>query len=165
MNIVSSSAPKTRSISIFTEIPLYTTKAVSMPADSRPRAGSVEAQRLGLRRRSVVMADPAHARITERRPHGAPVEPGDIRRHLLEEGVLAARVGCQALRRIHRHPADRLVASIRQRVLYADRDKREVALDEAMDGAVDLEQQLAAEDVQRLLERMEVATDPAAGLE
>ena len=34
-----------------------------------------------------------------------------------------------------------------------------------MHRAVDLEQQLAAEDVQRLLERMEVATEPAAGLE
>ncbi len=110
------------------------------------------------------MADPAQPRIAEGRPHGARIQPGEVRRRLLEERVLTAGVGCESLRRVHRHPADRLVARVGQGVQDADRDQREVALEQAMDGAIDLEQQFAAQDVQRLLERMEVATEPAAGL-
>ena len=46
-----------------------------------------------------------------------------------------------------------------------DRHQAEVAGDEAVGDAADLDRELAAEDVQRLLERVDVAPQPAAGRE
>ena len=82
-----------------------------------------------------------------------------------KERVLAARVRSQALRSAEGQHPDRIGTGIAERMPDPDRLKGEVPLGQAMDVAVDLEEQLAFEDVERLLEGMEVALQPAAGLE
>jgi hypothetical protein len=50
-------------------------------------------------------------------------------------------------------------------VPHPERVEREVARDEPVDPAVVVEQQLALEDIERLLVRVDVALEPAPGLE
>ena len=47
----------------------------------------------------------------------------------------------------------------------AGRDEREVAVDEPVDATAEVDQELARQDVERLLERVDVRRQPAARLE
>ena len=63
-----------------------------MPAGARPRAGSLDPQRLDLGRGPVVVPDQAERRIAERRPHGRGVHRGQVLGGLVER-VAPPRAG------------------------------------------------------------------------
>ena len=69
------------------------------------------------------------------------------------------------LRAVEREEADRLGRGVPEGVPEAGRDEREVTGDEAVDATAEVEQELAAQDVERLLERVGVRREPAAGEE
>ena len=123
----------------------------------------LDRERLGLGRRALPVADEPAGRVglAERYGGGGQrlhVGPARARRSCPGTGASGGRRG----RRGHRQPADRPGRRRRQRVVRPDRDQGEVAGDEPVDATVDLEDQLALEDVQRLLERVDVAAEPAA---
>ena len=71
--------------------------------------------------------------------------------------------GIQPLRAVERQQADGLGARIPQGVPEAGRDEREIAADEAMDPSAEVEQELARQHVERLLERVDMRGEPAPG--
>jgi hypothetical protein len=125
----------------------------------------VHAQRLELRRRALVMADEPQARVAERRSLGGPCERLHVERFAREERVPATRIGLLPNRGVHRQQPDLDVTGVRQGMPGPHVHQGVVAGDEAVDPPVDLDEQLAREDVQRLLKRMDVARQPAAGLQ
>ena len=76
-----------------------------------------------------------------------------------------SRLGWEGSRRcglLSESEADRLGRRVPEGVAETRRDEREVTGDEAVDAAAEVEQELAAQDVERLLERVDVRREPAA---
>ena len=131
------------------------------PGRGATTGGIVDAESLGLRPRAVVVADQPEGRIAERRASGIGVHAGEILRGL-EERVASRVGGVASLRAVEREEADRFRRRVPERMAETRRDQREVTRDEPVDAAAEVEQELAAQDVERLFERVDVGGQPSA---
>ena len=127
-----------------------------MPAGARPRAGSVTASASSCGGGPVVVADEPERRVAERRPRRRRVHRGQVLGRL-EEGVGAAAGRVDPQRRVHRQQRTGVAAALPRAWRSADGHQRVVAADQPVHAAAEVEQQLALEDVQRLLEAVDVA--------
>ena len=121
-----------------------------------------ECKGLGLGRRPVVVPDETQPRIAERWPDRSVGECVEVEGLAGEERVAPVGVGAEADGRVERQPARVLLAAIAERVPGPDRHEGIVAGRQPVGVPVDLDEELAAQDVQRLLERMEMPLEPAA---